>query len=219
MYCSLTGLSQQVMEGKVYDEDSTKVLPFVYVINKNTSFGTVSDVNGWFQLKADANDTLIFSCLGYLKRYVSVKDFEKMNRKIIMKKNVYQLPMVDVKILKYENYEKDYMKRVIEKSQMPVVDVISSPITALYMQFSKKGRELQRLSRIFEEIFIQEQVEKKINSQILYQLTGDANVDIEALRKFCGFYMSDYYILNHDGYELYSKVLECYYRYRYEKEQ
>lgn len=218
IYSSLAGWGQQVIDGKVYDEDSTKVLPFVYVINKNTSFGTVSDVNGRFQLKADANDTLIFSYVGYLKRYVSVKDFERMNRRIIMKKNVYQLQIVDVKVLKYENYEKDYMKRVIEKSQMPVIDVISSPITALYMQFSKKGRELQRLSKIFEEIFIQEQIEKKINPQILYQLTGDANVDIEALRKFCGFYLSDYFILHHDGYELYSKVLECYYRYKYEKE-
>lgn len=215
---SLVGIAQQVIGGKVFDEDSTKVLPFVYVINKNTSFGTVSDVNGRFQLKADVNDTLVFSYVGYLKRYVSVKDFEKMNRKIIMKKNVYQLQMVNVKVLKYENYEKDYMKRVIEKSQMPVVDIISSPITALYMQFSKKGKELQRLSKIFEEIFIREQVEKKINPQILYQLTGDANVDIEALRKFCGFYLSDYFVLNHDGYELYSKVLECYYRYKYEKE-
>ena len=193
-------------------------MPFTYVINKNTNFGSVTDINGKFSVKANENDTLIFSYTGYIKKYVPVKVLEKWGYKLVMKKNVYQLSPVNVSVLKYQNYEKDYMKRVIEKSQMPVINAIQSPITALYMQFSKKGRELQKLSKIFEDIFIQEQVQKKINPQILYQLTGDANVDIEALRKFCGFYLSDYYILNHDGYDLYSKVLECYYRYKYEKE-
>lgn len=211
-------LSQNIISGKVLDEDSTNVLPFAYVINKNTNFGSVTDINGKFSVKANENDTLIFSYTGYIKKYVPVKVIEKWGYKVMMKKNVYQLSTVNVSVLKYQNYEKDYMKRVIEKSQMPVINVIQSPITALYMQFSKKGRELQKLSKIFEDIFIQEQVQKKINPQILYQLTGDANVDIEALRKFCGFYLSDYYILNHDGYDLYSKLLECYYRYKYEKE-
>ncbi|MCX7729058.1 MAG: carboxypeptidase-like regulatory domain-containing protein [Bacteroidia bacterium] len=218
-FLSFINYSQIPISGRVYDEDTTKVMPFVYVINKNTSFGTVSDMNGRFDLKVSWNDTLIFSYLGYVKKYISVQDFENMRRKVIMKKNTYQLPTVNVKVLKYENYEKDYMKRVIEKSHTPVIDIISSPITALYMQYSKKGRELQKLSKIFQDIFIQEQIQKKINDQILYQLTGDPNVDIELLRKFCGFYLSDYFILNHDGYELYSRVLECYYRYKYEKEQ
>ncbi len=208
---------QIIIQGYVFDEDTTKVLPFAYVINKNTSFGTVTDVNGFFSIKAHQEDTLIFSYTGYVKKYIPVAVFNKQ-KKVVLKKNTFLLKQVNVQVLKYENYEKDYMKRVIEKSQMPVIDVISSPITALYMQFSKKGRELQKLSRIFEEIFIKEQVEKKINPQILYQLTGDANIDIEALRKFCGFYLSDYYILNHDGYDLYSRVLECYYRYKFEKE-
>lgn len=211
-------ISQNYWTGKVYDEDTTKVLPFAYVINKTTNFGTVSDVSGNFSIKANENDTLIFSYTGYIKLFIPVKKLSVLKYKIIMKKNTHQLPLVNINVLKYENYEKDYMKRVIEKSQMPVIDVISSPITALYMQFSKKGREMRKLSKIFEDIFIQQQIEKKINPQILYQLTGDANIDIEALRKFCGFYLSDYYILNHDGYDLYSRVLECYYRYKYEKE-
>lgn len=211
-------IAQNVVRGRVYDEDTTKAMPFVYVINKNRSFGTVSDVNGYFSLKSDEKDTLIFSYTGYVKKYIPVRVLKNMNYEIVMKKNVYNLKPVNVSVLKYQNYEKDYMKRIVEKAHMPVVDVISSPITALYMQFSKKGRELQKLSKIFEEIFIQEQVQKKLNAQILYQLTGDPNVDVEALRKFCGFYLSDYYILNHDGYDLYSRVLECYYRYKYEKE-
>ncbi len=210
--------SQVYVQGKIFDEDTTNVLPFVYVINKNTGFGTVSDINGNFSIKASESDTLIFSYLAYAKQYIPVSYMAKLNYKIIMKKSVYYLKPVNVTVFKYENYEKDYMKRVIEKTEMPIINTISSPITALYMQFSRKGRELQRLSKIFEDIFIQEQVKKKINPQILYQLTGDANVDIESLRKFCGFYMSDYYILNHDGYDLYSKFLECYYRYKYEKE-
>ncbi len=211
--------SQGIVRGKILDEDTTQVLPFVYVINKNTNFGTVSDDKGFFSVKANEEDTLIFSYTGYVKQYIPVQYMKKVNYTMRMKKSVYSLKPITISVLRYENYEKDYMKRVIDKTQMPLINALSSPITALYMQFSKKGREMQRLSRIFEDILIKEQVERKVNSQILYQLTGDANVDIEALRKYCGFYLSDYYILNHDGYDLYSRVLECYYRYKYEKEQ
>ena len=213
------GMAQNTIEGWVFEEDTTKIMPFVYVINKNTNFGTVSDVNGHFVVKANTNDTLLFSYTGFIKKYIPVSLLPSLRYKIIMKKNIYALKPVNVTVLRYENYEKDYMKRVIEKSQIPVIDVVSSPITALYMQFSKKGREIQKLSKIFEDIFIQEQVQKKLNPQILYQLTGDANVDLEALRKFCNFYLSDYYILSHDGYDLYQRVLECYYRYKYEKKE
>lgn len=215
---SACSYAQTYIQGRIYDEDTTKVLPFAYIINKNTSFGTVSDINGNFSVKADEKDTLICSYVGYVKYYIPVALLKTRKYQIVMKKMTYTLKSIPISVLKYENYEKDYMKRVIDKAYMPVIDAFSSPITALYMQFSKKGRELQKLSKIFEEIFVQQQIEKKINPQIMYQLTGDANVDIEALRKFCGFYLSDYYILHNDGYDLYSKVLECYYRYKYEKE-
>ncbi len=214
----LLSFSQNVIKGIVYDEDSLHVLPFAYVINKNTQFGSVSDVNGTFTIKASEKDTIIFSYMSYIKMAIPVVKLNQLRYKVIMRKNTYMLNTVNVSVLKLQNYEKDYMKRVIDKSQMPTIDAIQSPITALYMQFSKKGREMQKLSKIFEDIFIQEQVNKKINPHIMYQLTGEPNIDVDALKKYCGYYLSDYFILNHDGYDLYSKVLECYYRYKYEKE-
>jgi hypothetical protein len=63
---------------------------------------------------------------------------------------------------KLKPYEKDYMKRIIQGSKTNVVNAMQSPITALYMQFSQKGKEQRKLAKIFEDIFIQEAVAKKI---------------------------------------------------------
>ncbi len=54
------------------------------------------------------------------------------------------------------------MKRIIQGSKTNVVNAMQSPITALYMQFSQKGKEQRKLAKIFEDIFIQEAVAKKI---------------------------------------------------------
>jgi hypothetical protein len=86
-------------------------------------------------------------------------------------------------------------------------------ITALYMQFSKRGKEQRKLAEIFEQILIDEQVAQKLNPEILRKLTGDDNLNFEQFRRYC-FSLTDYYILSHDGYDLYYKVMECYYRWK-----
>ena len=84
------------------------------------------------------------------------------------------------------------------------------------MQFSQKGIEQRKLARIFEDIFIKEEVAKKFNPDILRKLTGDDQVDFEKFRKYC-YYLSNDFILSHDGYDLYYRVMDCYYRWKEEK--
>ena len=68
-------------------------------------------------------------------------------------------------------------------------------------------------AKIFEDVFIEEQVKKKFNPEILRQLTGDDKIDFDKFRKYC-YGASNDYIMNHDGYDLYYKIMECYYRWK-----
>lgn len=200
----------------VTEPDSTSPMAFVYVINQNSGQGQMSDFNGKFVIGADEKDTIVFSFVGYYKLKIPAKDLTTANGsgiKVVMKQTVYNLNQVTVSDFKFKPYEKDYMKRVIEQSHIPLVTSLNSPITALYNQFSRKGKEQRKLAQIFEEIFEKEQVEKKFNAQILRKLTGDDYIDFEAFRKYC-FYLSNDYILSHDGYDLYYKVMDCYYRWK-----
>lgn len=200
----------------VTEPDSISPMAFVYVINQNSGQGQMSDFNGKFVIGANETDTIVFSFVGYYKLKIPARELVTSNSagvKVVMKQTVYNLNQVTVSDFKFKPYEKEYMKRVIEHSHMPLVTSINSPITALYNQFSRKGKEQRKLAQIFEEIFEKEQVEKKFNAQILRKLTGDDYIDFEAFRKYC-FYLSNDYILSHDGYDLYYKVMDCYYRWK-----
>ncbi len=178
----------------------------------------MTDNEGRFTLISDLSDTLVCSFVGYLKQRFPVTDlhYDKSGKvRIIMTPLPVDLSEVSVTSFRIKPYERQYMQNIIEKSQVKLLDYSQSPITALYMKYSKEGRQIQKLARIFEEIFIEEQVQKKLNREILAQLTGDDSIDYEAFRKYC-YYMDNDYILRHDGAELYSMVMDCYRRWKRE---
>jgi hypothetical protein len=211
--------AQSVIVGTVTEPDSITPMPFVYVINATTGHGQMTDGNGKFTVIAQDKDSVIFSFVGYVRLkipgYKLNKGFYKES-KVVMVETAYKLNQVVVSEFKLKPYEKEYMKRVIQGSKTSVVNAMESPISALYMQFSQKGKEQRKLAKIFEEIFIQEEVAKKFNAATLRKLTGDESVDFEKFRKYC-YYLSNDYIVNHDGYELYSRIMDCYYRWKEEK--
>lgn len=214
----LNSSAQIAIKGTVVEPDGTTPMPFVYVINNVTGQGQMSDANGKFFVLVNEKDSVIFSFVGYLRLKIPASRLIKdaNNCKVSMIETTYKLNQVVVSDFKLKPYEKDYMKRVIQGSKTTVVNAMSSPITALYMQFSQKGKEQRKLAKIFEDIFIQEEVAKKFNAETLRKLTGDDTIDFEKFRRFC-FYLSNEYILDHDGYELYYRVMDCYYRWKEEK--
>lgn len=194
-------------------------MPFVYVINAQTGQGQMSDGNGKFTIVAGEKDSIIFSFVGYVRLKIATSKLYKgiyKECKVVMQEMAYKLNQVVVSDFKLKPYEKDYMKRVIDGSKTKVINAMESPISALYMQFSQKGKEQRKLAAIFEEIFIQEAVAKKFNAETLRKLTGDETIDFEKFRKYC-YYLSNDYIINHDGYDLYYRVMDCYYRWKEEK--
>ncbi|MCA6445125.1 MAG: carboxypeptidase-like regulatory domain-containing protein [Bacteroidetes bacterium] len=205
--------SQLNLSGKLLDKDSTTVLPFVYVINKSNGNGTMSDVNGNFRITSSRNDTLVFNCVGYIKKYLAVADLLKESDynqlKVYLKSSPINLNTVTVSTFKIKPYEREYMNSIIDKSRIRQLDYATSPISALYMQFSKEGKQLRKLAAIFEQVLLEEQASKKLNPEIFRQLTGDETIDYEAFRKYC-YSCNDYYIVNHEVYDVYMKVMECY---------
>lgn len=210
--------AQFTVKGIITESDSSTAIPFVYIINTHSGQGQMSDGNGKFYINASLTDSIIFSFIGYKRLKLAVKNLihnDGSECKIIMDETSYRLNQIIVSDFKLKPYEKDYMKRVINDSKIKTINAVQSPITALYMQFSQKGREQQKLAKIFEDIFIQEEVGKKFNGETLRKLTGDETIDFEKFRKYC-FYLSNDFIINTEGYDLYYRVMDCYYRWKEE---
>jgi len=218
--CFLTNLveAQQIIKGTVFESDSTTVMPFVYIINKSNGNGTMSDNDGHFTLATNQYDTLICSYVGFMKLYVPVKKLKKNDKgevRLVMTQMSINLGTVYVTSFKYQPYERQYMNDVIDKSRIKSISYINSPISALYARYSKEGKQIQKLAKIFEDILMEEEVQRRLSREILVRLTGDENIDYYAFRKYC-YYVNDYFIVTHEGVELYTKVMECYKRWKAE---
>jgi hypothetical protein len=221
LFCICVNLieAQQIIKGIVVESDTNTVMPFVYIINKSNGNGTMSDNDGRFTLATNPYDTLICSYVGYLKLYVPVKKITKNTKGeyvLVMNSMPYNLGTITITAFKFKPYEREYMNDIIDKSRIKNINYISSPISALYMRYSKEGKQIQKLAKIFEDILIEEEVQKRLSREILVRLTGDETIDYTAFRKYC-YYVNDYFIVTHDGVELYSKVMDCYRKWKAEK--
>jgi hypothetical protein len=214
---SLQAQRNFLINGVITESDSNAIMPYVYVINARTGNGTISDHNGRFTVTGYNSDTLVFTFVGFLRKKVlvanipSLSDSTKKFYKITMHQAMVNLNTISVAAFKIKPAERAYMERVIKAPKVQGIDYASSPITALYEQFSRAGRERRKLAAIFEQIFIEEQVSKKFNPEILRKLTGDDTIDFERFRKF-SFELNDAFILTHDGYDLYEAIMKSYQR-------
>ncbi len=204
----------------MYEGDSSSAMPYVNLINQRNGNGTITDYNGKFILIAQNNDTLVFSYIGFARKKIPVAqiknltDSTKKQLKVVMQRIMVSLAPQSVFAYKIKPNEIDYMKRYVKQNKpLSGINAVESPITALYEQFSRKGKEQRKLRAIFEEILMREEVAKKFNPEILRQLTEDEFVDYERFRKYC-WYVTDEYILSHEGYELYAPIMDCYKRWK-----
>lgn len=209
-----------VVSGTVLQEDSTNVMPYVYLLNSRTGNGTMTDFNGKFSLIAQNNDTILFQYLGYARRKYPVALIKNMNdsmkqpARIIMHPVMVNMQTVTVFGNRIKPNEIDYMKRYIKSHAAPKgLNAFQSPITALYDQFSHKGKAERKLQKIFQDILIQEEVSKKFNPEILRQLTEDETINYEDFRRYA-WRISDEFIITHEGYDLYAPIMVYYRQYK-----
>jgi len=219
-----TGFAQQprkyVVSGTVLQEDTVSAMPYVYLINRRTGNGTITDFNGKFSIIAQNNDTLTFQYLGYARRKYPVSliknlnDSMKQSVRIVMHQTLVTMQGVTVMANKIKPNEIDYMKRYIKQNaRLKGVDAFSSPITALYEQFSHKGKANRKLQQLFQDILIKEEVSKKFNPEILRQLTEDETVSFDDFRRYA-WRISDEFIMSHNGYDLYAPIMWYYRQYK-----
>lgn len=210
------------IRGALLESDSNSAVPFAYVINLNSSHGVITDTRGNFILSAFDKDSIKFSCVGYVSKVIKVHEIPNLNdsvkvfKKFYVQRAIYDLGMVYVNKFKIKPHEREYMQRVINRPKVQGLNVAQSPITALWQTFSRKGREMQKLELIFRDLLKKEQIEKRLNTDILRKLLNDEHITLEKFRIICPE-ISDEFILYAEPYELYSQVSNSYERYMIER--
>lgn len=75
---STSAYAQRAISGKVVSSDDEPLIG-VNVQVKNTSTGTVTDVDGSYEIRASSNDTLVFSYIGFAPQEIRVGDKTVIN--------------------------------------------------------------------------------------------------------------------------------------------
>ena len=88
----MSATAQTKVRGTVTDGETGEPLPFVSIVFKGTSVGTISDVDGNFFIQGHVDaDTLEFSMMGYTPYYYKVnkESFQEIN--VVMDADSYEL--------------------------------------------------------------------------------------------------------------------------------
>lgn len=133
------------IKGQVIDTNYRVGSFNVVILNKSTGRGVFGNYNGSFSIDAKKSDVIGISIHGYKTIYVSYADsaYHRVYRdNFYAQELAYQAQEVIVRPIKSLEELKEE-RAAIEKRKLPevtAVNAISSPITALYVAFSKREK-------------------------------------------------------------------------------
>lgn len=211
-------LSQEItVKGVVFDKDSITPMQFAYVVNKNITSGLVADEKGRFTIRVHVGDTLSFSYVGYFVTKVHthlLKDSVKnsiLTIQAYLKPKARELSPVIVTPRTFSKEQKEAYKRKTDEYRMGISNPLASPIDALYYTFSKKGKELQKLSFLYDRLLIDEIKDARLNPERVRNLTGNDTLDVPQFLNHC--FLPDQFVVSASDYDLFLSVSKYYKQY------
>ena len=99
---------QKQLNGRVVDAETGDPLPYV-TIYLGPGRGTLTNEEGEYMVKVEANDSVSFSCIGYEKLLLPVSDVQSLTR---MKSIPIHLKELTVQAIPYEHVIKKAIKNL-----------------------------------------------------------------------------------------------------------
>ena len=116
------------------------------VVNRTRSVGQFCEQDGSFLIKACPTDTIQFAATGYISQRISFADSTyKPQFSVVIRMKQLRISIPEVEIIsprELQQIEEDIAKLGFDEKDYRIssVDALSSPITFLYQQFSKRER-------------------------------------------------------------------------------
>jgi hypothetical protein len=219
-----SGMSQEevVIQGRVVEAASGEIVPGLYVVNKKSEKGALTDQTGRFRIAATSGDTLVFSHLSYSYTFYVVTGLEEGQIRFEMKERDYLLDEVGVYSYELTTNQPREMKLkepripstedIVFPEQAPVG--ISSPIDYLYQLWGDRPRQLRELKSQMQQDAFRQKL-SGTNRDILTELTGLSEQQLRELAFYCRYSPST--IRYATDYQLLGDILRCYEEFQEER--
>lgn len=226
----------QRVSGYIYNDNSKQPLSSVNIINTNKVRGARSDINGYFEIDVQVNDTLHFSILGFQSLRIRVtNDWIKnkvtriqLTEKAIALEEVVIAPFnltgyleVDSKLIPTkENYRYsisgltqgyeagEYSPNAFGK----VLGSIFNPADMLYNFFGKNGKELKKLKEMRKDDTVRNLLETKYDRETVSVLLGVSKEEIPQILERCSY--SESFIQSANDLQIMDAISSCYEQYK-----
>ncbi len=225
------------VKGIVISSSTSEILDRVNIVNLNQVIGTSTDDEGKFEIRANANDTLHFSYLGYKSIKVRVtNDWLKFGEtQIQMTELALALEEVVVNQLKLTGFlEVDIAQVPIKTnyrysiSGLPntgyeagtngggainkVLGAIFNPADFLYNMFGKKPKELRKLKQMKQDDEIRNLLASRFDREMIMVLLQVDRADLDEIVSKCNYSLD--FIRTANDLQILDAINECYEEYK-----
>lgn len=225
-----------VVTGKVLNAANDVPIQNAHIVNLNQVIGAVTGEEGEFQIKANVNDTLYFSYLGFKPirvrvtndwlKYGEVK--VKMTELGIALEEVVVSPVqltgyleIDAKNIPiFENYRYsisglnqgyeggEYSPNALSR----VLGAVFNPADALYNIFGKQPQQMRKLREMKQDDEIRRLLQSKFDRQTLMAVLGINRMDIDEVLRRCNY--SKDFINSANDLQILDAMSGCYEEYK-----
>ncbi len=215
-----------LLTGEIVEEGIENPLSDVHVLNRNNGVVTVSDPTGFFSMYVAKTHVIRFTSVGYEAFYFSIPGGFKSDvfyQKIILKRRVTPLENVTI----YGDIDVTESMLSVEEVPNPLEGVsygtlqgeahevapsVMNIASLMWEWWSREGKEKRKLKEILKQDAIRDQVDKRFESELIWQLTGLYGDELERFKIYCN--LPPGYVISANEYDFLLTVKTCYYNYK-----
>jgi hypothetical protein len=232
------GFSQNSVRGRIVKAGGIEPLENVNIVNLNQVIGTSTNNKGEFEIRAEANDTLHLSYLGYKSIKVRVtNDWLEFGTTANIEMTELALALEEIVVhhikltgyLEYDIQQVPIQKNVrysisglastgYESTPRPpngvakVLGAIFNPADFLHNLFGKKPSEMRKLRKMKEQDEIRNLLASRFDREMLLALLQVDKVDLDLLISECNY--SRDFINTANDLQILDAISECYEEYK-----
>jgi len=213
---------------RVVDSVSAEPIQFAHVVNINRGLAVISDTLGIVHIRAGPGDTLQISAIGYsLHRFFILEGEHAAGQINTVRLSPYVYPISPVSVNQLGSYDQfkwhflhidpsllpkeipdivqDYIYKGLDTVALSAPPSFGSPVTAIYMMFSKEGKTARKLAALMEKDESDREIAHKYNPELVLSITGYEGLELYEFIEFCNFNLN--FLKGANEYEIIDAIL------------
>lgn len=213
--------AQLTLVGRTMTTTEGEVVQLASVININSGVRKISNRSGYFTIQVKQTDTLIVTAIGYDSLRLTSLHFDTSKNidSILVWMKPKAARLKEVKIVA-SNPKRDSLARAAAEflKTDPLMNNydrilnrekggLMSPLTAIYQQFSKEGRDMAHFEDFVAYMEKQKLVDKRYNRNVIKRVTKLHELQLDEFMVFCK--LNKDFVIESSDYDLIKAIQDC----------